>query len=401
MQTRPPVAAAVAVAVWTFFVFAGGWVIGALLTNRSAIPAAATINLTAGTPQVQQRGALFEEAWSRVRDNFVGQVPTDTLRDYGAIRGALSTLNDRYSYFIEPQTRTIERDHMRGQFGGIGVSFIVNDQGRVVLTPRKDGAAAKAGVLAGDVLIKIDGKPLPAPAKIDDVAPVRGEVGSSVRITVLRDGAERDFDIVRELIQVPSVEWLAVARGNTRYGLIQIRQFTERTGDEVKLALTELRAAGVAGYVLDMRDNTGGLLNAAVDVVSEFVDKGVVLIERKRDAQEVIYTVRDDSAEKAPLIVLINKNSASASEVVAGALQDYGRAKLVGERSFGKGSVQLIFDLSDGSSVHVTTAKWLTPNRNEIDGIGLTPDVVITRADGEAEGGKDSQLDRALAELGR
>jgi carboxyl-terminal processing protease len=393
MNRSGQAAAIVIMTLFTAVVFMAGWFVGGYVLPPER--ASASIPVDATTSRVPERGALFDEAWSRVAENYVGTVPSTTLRDYGAIRGAVSTLNDKYSYFIEPQTRSVERDHMRGQFGGIGVSFEIIDGGDVLLTPRPDGAAQKAGVRAGDRLTKIDGVALPKPATAEDVIKLRGPVGSLVRITVLRtDGGEVEFTITRELIQVASVEWKAVDFNGQTYGVIQIRQFTERTGEEVKKALTELRAANVRGYVLDLRDNGGGLLASAIDVVSEFVAKGDVLVERRRGKDEIAYAVRDDKADEMPLSVLINGNSASASEVVAGALRDHKRAKLVGEKSFGKGSVQLIFDLSDGSSVHVTAAKWMTPNRDEIDGKGLLPDIEVKPVSGQ-----DAPLDRALQTL--
>jgi carboxyl-terminal processing protease len=344
--------------------------------------------------------ALFDEAWSHVRDNFVGELPGDTQRDYGAIRGALATLNDRYTYFVEPRNRAIERDHMRGQFGGIGVTFIVNKAGQIVLTARKGGAAEKAGVKTNDILISIDDVALPKPAKQDDVLSLRGEPGSTVKIGVLRGTQALSFTITRELIQVASMEWKVITTATDNptktIGYIHIRQFTERTGEEMKQAMSDLRSQNIQAWLIDLRDNGGGVLSAAVDVASEFLDGGNVLIEQKRNAPEAAYSVRDSQADKALLAVLINKNSASASEVVAGAIQDRQRGKIIGEKSFGKGSVQLIFDLKDGSSVHVTTSKWLTPNRRLIDGDGLTPDVAVVRAEGEEGRGVDSQLDAAI-----
>jgi carboxyl-terminal processing protease len=170
----------------------------------------------------------------------------------------------------------------------------------------------------------------------------------------------------------------------------------------VRQAVVELRKAGSQAYLIDLRDNGGGLLSAAVDVASQFLDGGIVLVERRRNQPDVTFPVTSDGATRAvsePLAVLINGNTASASEIVAGAIQDRQRGRLIGEKSFGKGSVQSIYDLSDGSSAHITSAKWLTPNKRTIDGLGLTPDVAVTRATDEAELGVDTQLDRALAEL--
>lgn len=345
--------------------------------------------------------ALFDQAWDRVENNFIGVVPSDTVREHGAIRGALSTLNDRYTTFTEPQPRAAERDHMRGSFGGIGVNFVRNAAGQIVLTPREDGPAAKAGVKAGDILIKIDGVALAENAPLDEVSRIRGEVGTPVAITVKRGDETLDFTIVRQVIEVDSVEARPITttlsdKSQAVIGYIRINSFTERTGKEVRQAVQALHSQEAQAYLIDLRDNGGGLLSAAVDVASEFLKEGAVVIEKKRNEPDITLSVGARSGRPAidkPVAALINGNSASASEIVAAAIQDYERGPLVGEKSFGKGSVQLIFDLDDGSAVRVTTAKWLTPDRRELDGIGLTPDVV--------EGGDaGAQLDKAIQTLG-
>lgn len=345
--------------------------------------------------------ALFDQAWDRVENHFIGVVPSDTVREHGAIRGALSTLNDRYTTFTEPQPRAAERDHMRGSFGGIGVNFVRNAAGQIVLTPRVDGPAAKAGVKAGDILIKIDGVALAEDAPLDDVSRIRGEVGAPVTITVKRGDETLDFTIVRQIIEVDSVEARPITttlsnKSQAVIGYIRINSFTERTGKEVRQAVQALHSQEAQAYLIDLRDNGGGLLSAAVDVASEFLKEGTVVIEKKRNELDISLSVGARSGRPAidkPMAVLINGNTASASEIVAAAIQDYERGPLVGEKSFGKGSVQLIFDLDDGSAVRVTTAKWLTPDRRELDGIGLTPDVV-------AGGDADAQLNKAIQTLG-
>ncbi|MCS7055787.1 MAG: S41 family peptidase [Thermoflexales bacterium] len=346
--------------------------------------------------------ALLDEAWGHVRNHFVGSVPSDTLRNYGAVRGALATLNDRYTTFVEPQPRALERDHIRGSFGGIGVNFARNERGEIVLSPMPDGPAAKAGVREGDILISIDGAPLPSPAALEDVARIRGEVGTPVTIEVLR-GPQRErlkFTIVRQMIEVKSVEWRPITstvRGAAAtIGYVRIIHFTERTGEEVRRALAALAAADSQAYLIDLRDNGGGLLAAAVDVASEFLREGVVAIEQRRNHPDIVHRVitgRPKPAGDKPVAILVNSNTASAAEIVAGAIQDHKRGLLIGTKTFGKGSVQLVFDLSDGSAVRLTAARWLTPQRRELDGIGLTPDV-------EVSGSAEEQLDRAIAELG-
>jgi len=345
--------------------------------------------------------ALLDQAWGYVRDHFIGTVPSDTVREYGAVRGALATLNDRYTIFVEPQPRALERDHMRGSFGGIGVSFAQNERGEIVLTPRANGPAARAGVREGDILVSIDGVPLPAAAAFDDVARIRGEVGTPVTIEVLR-GPQRErlsFTIVRQIIEIDSVTWRPITttiEGETAtIGYLRISGFTERTGEEVGEALSALAAANSQAYLIDLRDNGGGSLASAIDVASAFLSDGVVAIEKRRSQPEIVHQAhggRSGATDGKPIAVLVNGNTASAAEIVAGAIQDHGRGPLVGEKTFGKGSVQLIFDLADGSAVRVTTAKWLTPKRRELDGAGLLPDV-------EVIGSADAQLERATSLL--
>jgi carboxyl-terminal processing protease len=346
-----------------------------------------------------QPGAMrvFWEAWDRVEAYFYGELPSPQERTYGAIREALTLLDDPYTIFVEPQPRELERDRLRGAFGGIGVTLWRDAEGGVVLSPYPDFPAERAGVREGDVLLAVDGDPVTPRTSADDVSAwLHGEVGTAVTLTLSRPPTPPfDLAITREEIQVPSVAWrvLDEAPGT---GYVHVEGFTERTGEEMKTALQELREAGVSSLVLDLRGNSGGLIDPAVATASQFLEDGVVLVELGRDGQERTFRVqRGGIATDVPLAVLVDGGTASAAEIVAGALQDYRRAPLVGERTFGKGAVQQIYDLSDGSSLHVTSAIWLTPDRHRIEGEGLMPDVTVPRGDGPHDG----QLDRAVAHL--
>jgi carboxyl-terminal processing protease len=344
--------------------------------------------------------SVFWEAWRVVQDHFYGDASDEQARTYGAIRGSLDALDDPYTVFVEPQQRQREQEELRGSFGGIGAWVERSADGRILLTPMDDRPAAEAGILAGDELVAVDGVPITADMPFDDVlALVRGEAGDIVRLTVRRENVADPltFDVRRAEIVTPSVSYELTEPG---IGYVRLSIFNERTGDELREALEELEELGATAYVVDLRNNGGGLLPAAIDVASEFLQDGIVMYERRNNAQEKSYPVKGGGAlPDAPVAVLVNSGTASASEIVAGAIQDNGRGILIGTKTFGKASVQLIFDLSDGSSVHVTNARWLTPDRQEIDGVGLTPDIIVEISKDDREDSRDPQLDQALAYL--
>jgi carboxyl-terminal processing protease len=337
---------------------------------------------------------VFWESWDLVEDHFFGQIPSVQDRTYGAIRGALTTLDDPYTIFVEPQPRELERDRMRGSFGGIGVTIYRDGQEQVVLSPHPDTPAVRAGVREGDVLLQVDDHEITGQTSVDDVrAWLHGEVGTEVTLTISRPPTPPfELTITREEIQVPSTTWRVLDQAPD-VGYVRIESFTERTGDEVVAALEQLLEAGVSSLILDLRGNAGGLLDPAVATASQFLRDGVVLIEQGRDGVEKSFPVQPGGlATDLPLAVLVDGGTASAAEIVAGALQDTGRAPLIGESTFGKGAVQLIYELSDGSSLHVTSAVWLTPGRHQIEGQGLAPDVEVAPGDGP----EDEPLARAL-----
>jgi carboxyl-terminal processing protease len=342
---------------------------------------------------------VFWEVWDNVEEYFYGEVPPPTERTYGAIRESLLLLDDPYTVFVEPQPRELERDTMRGTFGGIGVAIWRSADGQMVLSAFPGSPAERDGVRDGDILLAVDGEKITDETTENDVrAWFHGEVGTPVTLTISRPPTPSlDITVTRGEIQVPSVIWRVLDRAPD-IGYIQIDGFTERTSAEAATAIQGLLyEEQVSSLILDLRDNSGGLVEASISTASQFLRGGDVLIELYRDHRERVFPVEGNgAASEVPLAVLVNAGTASASEIVAGALQDHDRGPLIGEPTFGKGSVQLIYDLSDGSSLHVTSAIWLTPNRNQIEGQGLTPDIYVAPSDNPLY---DEQLDRAITYL--
>ncbi len=385
----------ISTALIAFFIFGIGIGVGYGLTRRFQPPPVA-----AAPQDAPDDFGLFWEVWHIIQDKFYGDIPSDTQTTYGAIKGALAALNDPYTVFVEPQPRALERAELDGQFGGIGAYILRDETGNILLDPMVDSPAEKAGVQKNDTLVQVNETPVtPEMSDNDVVLLIRGEVGTKVKITITRAGESSPItlEIERAIIQNPSVDW-RILEEDPSIGYIHIRIFSGNTAKEVARALRELPEAGAARYILDLRGNGGGLLDAAVDVASAFLEKGVVLKENRRDTDPKLYFVKLTAPKllDAPLVVLVDGGTASASEIVAGALQDSGRAKLIGERTYGKGSVQLVYDLSDESSLHVTVARWLTPNDHSIDGVGLLPDVEVLFSEEDRATGRDPQLLKAI-----
>jgi carboxyl-terminal processing protease len=353
---------------------------------------------TVGHAEPPVNEGLMNEAWRIVESDFYGDIPSEQTRTYGAIKGSVQTLDDPYTYFIEPEPAVREQERLQGKFGGIGAYLTLDEQGRVVLTPMVDRPAARAGVEKGDILLTIDGAPLPEPADLDQITDmIRGEVGTKVLLTVQRGEQTLDIPVERAEIELPSVIWRPVEEAPDA-GYIRIERFSGLTDREFSQALNELMQQGAdRAFIIDLRGDPGGLVDAAVAVAGHFLDGGVVLIEKHADGSQKEYRAESgvDVPVETPVILLVDGNTASAAEILAGALQDAGRATLVGEKTYGKGSIQRIHRLSDGSALHVTFAKWFTPNDRAIDGSGLEPDVVV-----ESSPDHDSYMEKALEMLG-
>lgn len=346
--------------------------------------------------------AVFWEALDRVEQSFIGELPTAKETTYGAVRGALSELDDPYTIFIEPVARDQEQDRLRGNFGGVGATLQRNEAGDVILTPMPEGPAEDAGILAGDILVAVDGEEVTAEMTVQEIASsVRGEEGTTVTLTVLHPGTTEpiDIEIIRAVILLPSVTYRLLEDDRT-IGYIQLSRFSAESGAEVREALVDLKNEGAEQLILDLRHNPGGLLDAAVEVSDHFLIGGPIFSQISKGEDEKLFEANEEAiAGTMPLAVLVNGATASAAEIVAGALQDRNRATLFGTPTFGKGSVQLVYDLSDGSSVHVTSARWYTPNRHQIDQQGLQPDILVEQ-DGAVDGNiGDSVLEQAVAYL--
>ena len=349
--------------------------------------------------------ALFQEAWALVEGNFLGTLPDSRQVTYGAIRGSLATLGDPYTVFIEPAAREVERERLQGSFGGIGAYITRSEEtGEVLLEPIPGNPAEAAGILAGDVLLAVDGQAISDALTVPEIVElVKGEKGTSVTLTVRHPDATEAVDIavVRADILLPSVTFRLLEADPT-IGYISLSRFSGESGNEVGAALQELLSQGATRFVLDLRQNGGGLRDAAVDVADHFLNNGPVLYLDSQQEGERVFNATDETlAPDQPLVVLIDSGTASASEIVAGALRDRERATLIGNSpTFGKGSVQLVFDLSDGSSVHVTSARWLTPNRQQLDGEGIPPDILVEVTQDDIDDGRDPVLERATQYLG-
>lgn len=359
----------------------------------------------AGSPLAGVDFSTFYEVWDLIATEFDGSLPeSDDMRN-AIIAGSLETLDDNYTRYVSPEVAERMREDQQGAVEGIGAFVIENDEGLFEIVRPIDGQPADlAGVQAGDVLIEVDGESVLDLTFDEVILMVRGPQGTTVDLKFLREGEDEpvEFTIVRTRFEVPIVESELLPQemtGGQTIGYIHLTEFSRTAEERLLEALSELMDQGITGLVFDLRDNPGGFLDQSIAVADAFLPEGVVLYERNiRGLDETFRTLDGDIAEGIPLVVLVNSGSASASEIVAGAIQDRGRAVLVGETTFGKGSVQQVHPLSDGSELRVTIARWYTPNNNSIDGEGIAPDIEVETPE-DLGGPEDGQLMRAIEYL--
>ena len=338
---------------------------------------------------------VFWEAWDLIEKNYI-LGPLDYRKMvYGAVSGMVNSLGDPYSTFLTPEENSALDKDLKGVFGGIGAEVGYRDNAITVIAPLKGSPSEKAGLLAGDLIAEVDGKSTEG-LNVDDVVNmIRGDKGTSVKVTVVRGKETLSFDIVRDTIVDKTVKW-EMKEGQVAY--IEITQFKQDTAKELDAQIGDILAQDPKSIVLDLRNNPGGYLNVVVDVAGRFIDEGqTVVTEESGKGEPKVYKASGGKRfNNLPIAVLVNEGSASAAEILAGALKDNKLGTLVGKKTFGKGLVQGISELGDGSALKITVAKWMTPNGSNINKDGIAPDVEVEFSADDFKAGKDPQLDKAL-----
>jgi carboxyl-terminal processing protease len=330
------------------------------------------------TGEPYEKLKIFSDALTLVQKNYVDDVKIDDLI-YGAIKGMLETL-DPHSAFLPPDVYKELQVETKGTFGGLGIEITLKDGVLTVVSPIEDTPAYRAGIASGDQILKIDGKFTKNMSLADAVKKMRGQEGTKVTLTIMREGFSepKNFTLTRAIIQIKSVKY---KRLEDDLGYIRITQFQEKTDHDFKEVLHQLESGEkpLKGLILDLRNNPGGLLDQAVKISDLFIDEGlIVYTEGKVENQRIkFFAHKNEQTRDYPMVALVNGGSASGSEIVAGALQDHGKAVVVGTKTFGKGSVQTIIPLDDGSGIRITTAKYYTPNGRSIQAKGITPDIIV------------------------
>lgn len=344
---------------------------------------------------------LFWDTWDLVSRTYLDKKAIDpTKLFYGAISGMVSALGDPYTVFLPPQQQKFSKEELSGTFEGVGIQLGFNkDKRLVVVAPLAGTPAQRAGIQPQDVIVKIDDKDTTNMTLPEAVTLIRGSKGTQVTLTIFREGESdtRDFTLIRDSILVKSVEVsFRETKSGKKVAVIKLSRFVERTKEEWNEAVANLLSSNSEAVVLDLRNNPGGFLDGAVFIASEFLDGGDVVLQEDSEGKRIAFKAnKAGKLTKIPMNILINKGSASASEIVAGALQDRKRAQLLGEKSFGKGTIQEAQDLEGGAGIHITVAKWLTPDGRWVnDSQGLDPDVTI-EADKE-DATNDPQLDKVV-----
>jgi carboxyl-terminal processing protease len=364
-------------------------------------------NVSALSNKTYEKLKVFTDCLEIIKKSYVEDVKTEDLIT-GAIEGMLSSL-DPYSAYLDPDMYRELQVETKGSFGGLGIEIAIKDGILTVIAPIEDTPAYRAGIKAGDKIVKINEESTKGLNLMECVKRLRGAKGTHVTITIFREGftQTQEVSMVRDIIKIQSVKYKILEKG---YGYLRISQFQDKTSADATRALEALQKEnpeGIKGLILDLRNDPGGLLDEAVEVSDLFLDSGVIVTIKGRNEEEktAFNAHREGTMPNWPMVVLVNQGSASASEIVAGALQDYGRAVIMGSKTFGKGSVQTIIPLDDGSGIKLTTARYYTPKGRSIHEKGIQPDIPLPAIEKapqkvvEQQPGADPDLDRALEQL--
>ena len=368
----------------------------------SPVAALSSLISSSGTDIEKADLAIFWQVWDMLYELYVDKsAMNDQQMVYGAIKGMVASLDDPYTVYMTPEETKEFDQSLNGQLEGIGAELTVRDGNLIVVSPLKDSPAEKAGLQPNDIVYKIDGELTSDMTLFDAIMKIRGEKGTNVVLTLIREAKNEPFEvaITRDTVNVESVSM--EDKGDGIY-YISINQFNDTTKPEFEAKVKELLLLEPKGLIMDLRYNGGGYLDISVDILSELMKDNaeVVTIKRREEADnETLHVTGTARLADLPLVVLINNGSASASEIVAGAVQDHKRGLILGEQSFGKGSVQEVDKLPDGSSLRITIAKWYTPLGKNIDKVGIKPDMEVKLTDADTEADKDPQLDAAMTYL--
>jgi len=393
--------------------FASGFAVGHVTagggSQLSALPLISVKTNTTGTPppdsgtpaDLQTLFAPFWETWALVHKNYYSQPVDDQALVYGAIKGMIQSLGDKHSGYMTPAESRINATSLSGELEGIGATVEMSGKYLKIISPIPNSPAEKIGILPGDTVTKVDGEDIAGQDLYTIISKVRGPAGTKVKLQIIREGetAPLEFEVTRAKVIIASVESKMLPND---IAYVKVNEFGAKTSGELQTQLKTLMAQKPKGIILDLRNNGGGYVNTAVDVASHFISRGkVLLVERFGDGREQkVLTQGGGLATDIPLVVLINQGSASASEVVTGAIQDYKRGTIIGETSYGKGTGQIGYELSnEQGEARITIFRWLTPNGNWVHEKGITPDIEVkmTKADRDAK--LDPQLDAALKAL--
>ncbi|MFH1457391.1 MAG: S41 family peptidase [Patescibacteria group bacterium] len=344
--------------------------------------------------------SVYWKVWNKIQSEFIDRPIPEPQLFYGSLVGLVASLGDPYSVFLEPKISHEFQEELQGRFEGIGCEIGIRDSRLVAVSPLPDSPAEKAGLKAGDKIFFIDDHDTTGISIEEAVSRIRGEKGSQVVLTIVRDNETdyRKIAITRDTIKIVSVSWKIHERNNKKIAVIELTHFNSDTNLRLVEAINEILLSNPDGLILDVRGNPGGYIDQAVDVASHWVANGQIVVTEDYGGGQKNKHLASGSAElkEYKTIVLINRGSASASEIVAGALQDYNLAKILGEQSFGKGSVQSLQEFEDGSSVKLTVARWITPNNHQIDNQGITPDEQVELTEEDWNLGIDPQMERAI-----